>query len=179
MVSSMQMFNPFLSHAELLAVLLPHEKMFYRPSRKNTFPFTGFTSAAFLFPQMSLCYDKAMEKVYTSVPFTTWLILISLCFSILHFLIYLFFILRWKKAVVPPFLFFFFFWGGEDFFFFCQSFVHVFYQKVWTAIGISPISPVSHISPVTFISCYLYSIPLLLVPVCNISSSLSAQLPSL
>lgn len=105
MVSSMQMFNPFFSHAEFLAVLLPHKKMFYRPSRKNTFPFTGFTSAAFLFPQMSPSYNKVMEKVHRSVQFTTWLLLISLHISILHLLIYLLFILQWNKQLH---LFFFF-----------------------------------------------------------------------
>jgi len=47
MVSSMQIFVSFLSQAEILAVL-SHVKMFCRPSRKNTFPFT-----AFQFPQMS------------------------------------------------------------------------------------------------------------------------------
>lgn len=106
MVSSMQMFNPFLSHAELLAVLLPHEKMFYRPSKKNAFPFTGFTSAALLFSQMSPCYNKVMEKVHRSVQFTTWLLLISLRVSILHFLIYLLFILQWNKQLHLFFIFF-------------------------------------------------------------------------
>lgn len=105
MDSSMQMFNPFLSHAELLAVLLPHEKMFYRPSKKNAFPFTGFTSAALLFSQMSPCYNKVMEKVHRSVQFTTWLLLISLCVSILHFLIYLLFILQWNKQLHLFFIF--------------------------------------------------------------------------